>query len=401
MHRTYKFAIALFVLVVIVLTWLETSVKEEINWNPSYTHSDEIPLGSKVFYESWKRTSGNNLEMLKIPPYEFLNSEEAKGTYFFFNKGVGFDDDELDHLLNWVAEGNTLFISAHDFSQNLKDTLKIETGSEIDADGFTEAQDLNFYNPDIKLKNDALFDKQITKAFFTDVDTLYHTALGFTRKDKMLPKVNFIRAAFGEGTILLHTAPQVFSNYFMLKDDNYKYTGNLLAYIPEGKVYWDAYYKSGKSFYSSSLYILLNNRSLKWAYYAVLLCIILYIIFEGKRKQRAIPVIDPPKNRSYEYTGIISSLYLEQNRFQELGNKKIALFLEFIRREYRLETSKIDGGFKQDLAAKSSNSLEATNELFNKIESFQKNKKSSKQEFLELSTYINHYKFTDGKSGAT
>tara|TARA_B100000953_G_scaffold297441_1_gene292276 strand:+ start:335 stop:1540 length:1206 start_codon:yes stop_codon:yes gene_type:complete len=401
MHRTYKFAIALFVLVVIVLTWLETSVKEEINWNPSYTHYDEIPLGSKVFYESWKRTSGDRLEMLKIPPYEFLNSEEAKGSYFFFNTGVVFDDDELDHLLNWVAEGNTVFISAHDYSQNLKDTLKIETGSEIDVDGFTEAQDLNFYNPRIKLKDDALFDKQVTKSFFIEIDTLNHQALGFTRKDKLLPKVNFIRADFGEGAIFLHTAPQVFSNYFMLKEDNYKYTGNLLAYIPAGKVYWDAYYKSGKSFYTSSLYILLNNRSLKWAYYAVLFCIVLYIVFEGKRKQRAIPVIDPPNNRSYEYTAIISSLYLEQNRFQELGDKKIALFLEFIRREYRLETSKIDAEFKKDLAAKSSKSLEATNDLFKKIESFQKNKNSTKQEFLELSTYINHYKFTDGKSGTT
>lgn len=401
MHKSYKFAIALFVVVVLVLTWLETSVKEEINWNPSYTHIDEIPLGSKVFYESWKRISGDNLELLKIPPYEFLNTEESGGTYFFFDRQINFDDDELDHLLNWVAEGNTVFISAHDFSKNLKDTLNIETGSEIDVEGFTEAQDLNFYNPKIRLQKDAEFDKQVTKAFFTEIDTLNHTALGFTRRNKMLPKINFIRTGFGDGSILLHTAPQVFSNYFMLKDRNDTYTSNLLAYLPAGKVYWDAYYKTGKSFYSSSLYILLNNRSLKWAYYTILLCVVLYIIFEGKRKQRAIPVIEPPKNRSYEYTGIISSLYLEQNRFQELGDKKIALFLEFIRREYRLDTYRIDNGFKEDLAAKSSNSLARTQELFDKITAFQNNKNSSKQEFLELSTYINQYKFTDGKPGTT
>jgi len=386
-----------------MLTWLETSLKDEINWNSSYAHHDDIPLGSKIFFESWKTTAGDSLKKIAVPPYEFLNSTEAdaSGTYFFFNSSIGFDHSEGDLLLEWVAKGNTLFVSAHQISSRLKDTLNFELKSNIEFDGLSSAQNLNFYNPILKLEEDLYFDKQVAKVYFSKIDTLQHEVLGYTRyKQNGNRNINFIRSKFGKGTIYLHTAPQVFSNYTFLENDGYRYTSNLLAYIPKKNIYWDTYYKDGKNRFSSPLYILLNQKALKWAYYTILLCVLLYIIFEGKRKQRAIPVVEPPKNRSYEYTETISNLFLEQKKFEELGDKKIDMFFEFIRQVYRLHTSKIDSQFLNDLSAKSGNDLETTKKLFNSIKSFKERKNNSKEEFLALSTSINLYKITHGKTGS-
>ena len=401
MNKTYKIAFGLFLLLVISLVWLETTEPEPINWNPSYTASDKIALGAYIFHRSWKDTKNDDLREINIPPYEYLNNNPEKGTYFFLNNNVIFDDDELDDLLNWVSSGNRLFISAYNFGQNMEDTLGFQVSSFIDSRGFTSRPGLNLVNPDLKLKKALKFDQDLPAVYFEKLDTLNQVVMGTATLGEKTPekKINFIRTDFGKGEILLHTTPQAFSNYFLLKDKNYRYAEAVLAYLSDGTILWDGYYKSGKSFFTSPLYILLNNRPLKWAYYFVIIASILFVLFEGKRKQRAIPVVEPLKNKSYEYTETVSQLYLEQKEYRELGLKKISLFLEFIRLNYRLDTTNINEEFFVHLASKSENTLEQTKILFERIFNFQDDPENSKNDFFELSKSINSFKENNGKSG--
>ncbi|MDX1761296.1 MAG: DUF4350 domain-containing protein, partial [Christiangramia sp.] len=398
---TYKIALGLFILLIASLAWLESNEPDPINWNSSFTAKDKIPLGAYVFYESWKNSSEDSIEKIKIPPYEYLNSSPAKGTYFFLNNFVDFDKDELEDLLEWVSNGNHLFISAYDFGGNLADTLDIRLKNYISTEGFKSRPHLNLVNPSLKFDKALEFDQDLPAMYFSRIDTAKTTILGSASfgKKNTEEEINFIKTDFGEGIIYLHSTPQAFSNYFLLKEDNYRYSEALLAYLSGNKILWDAYYKSGKGFFTSPLYILLNNRPLKWAYYFVLISAILFILFEGKRKQRSIPVVEPPKNKSYEFTETISQLYLEQRKFHELGLKKIALFKEYIRNNYRLDTSEINDQFYRDLAVKSENSLEQSKELFERIFTFQERQDSSKEDFHELSKSINSFKNKHGQSG--
>ena len=397
MNKTYKIALGLFLLLIVSLVWLESTEPEPINWAPSFTAKDKIPLGTFVFYESWKKNKPREIDEIRIPPYEYLNTSPEEGTYFFLNDYILFDDNELDHLLNWVSEGNTLFISAYDFGENLTDTLGIRTATYIEGENFRSRPMLNLVNPELKLENDLEFDQDLPAVFFKKIDTTSNIILGTAsfgdRKEE--EKVNFIQTKFGNGKIYLHSTPQAFSNYFLLKNENYKYTEALLAYL-SGNILWDAYYKTGKSFFTSPLYILLNNRALKWAYYFVLISAVLFILFEGKRKQRTIPVIEPPANKSYEFTDTISQLYLEQGKYHELGLRKISLFLEYIRTNYRLDTSRINEQFYRDLAEKSENKPAETEKLFKRIFNFQKQENSDKDDFFELTRHINTFKRKHG-----
>ncbi|MCM4156587.1 DUF4350 domain-containing protein [Gramella sp. AN32] len=400
MNKTYKIAFGLFLLLVISLVYLEASEPEPLNWNPSYTSSDKIPLGAYVFYDLYKDQNSEEFQEVKIPPYEFLQDSSLAGTYFFLNDYVAYDKDELDDLLEWVSRGNDLFISAYHFGSLLQDTLKISMESTIVAeDGFTSRPSVNLVNPALKFTENLLFDQDLPGVYFSEIDTLNQTILGTASFSAEKEEVNFIKTQFGEGTIYLHATPQAFSNYFLLKEGHPKYAARVLSYVKQKPIFWDAYYKSGKSYFTSPLFILLNNRALKWAYYFVLIASGIFILFEGKRKQRAIPVVEPLQNKSYDFIDTVSNLYLEEKKFSDLGNKKIQLFQEYIRTQYRINLDENDDQGLKDLATKSENSYEDTKALFIYISRFQNKNINSKTEFLELTQKINSYKLKNGKSG--
>lgn len=396
MSKSFKIAFAVFLLLVALLTYLEASEPEPVNWTPSYMPTDKIPLGSYVFFNSWKKTEKDNIQEVNIPPYEFLMEKHEKGTYFFLNQTISFDDDELNDLLAWVDQGNKLFLSAQVISSNLLDTLHLERETYVPGGDLQSIPRLNFANPTLKSHSAFVFKNDFEAAYFSKIDTAKTEVLGNVQFDpKENEKVNFIRTKFGQGEIFLHITPQAFGNYFLLTDDNYRYAEKALAYInSDEKVYWDNYYKAGKAFYTSPLYIFLNNKALKWAYYFVLFGSLLFIIFEGKRRQRPIPIMEPLRNQSYDYARSIADLYLEQNRYKELALKKIALFLEYVRINYRISTEDIDSEFYRNLASRSGNSLADTEALFARFQELQEQRNISQKEFQALSEAINTYKTT-------
>ncbi|MBZ9731278.1 DUF4350 domain-containing protein [Salegentibacter sp. JZCK2] len=401
MGKTSKLFFGFFLLLVIFLTYLEATEPEPVNWTPSYISNDKIPLGSFVFYESWKNTGNWEFEEIGIPPFEKLSDSLGNGTYFFLNNAVNFDPDELDRLLAWVAKGNELFVSARGISPALLDTLQLETKVFIPKNDLSSKPQVNFINSGLKTKTDFQFKNEFSSLYFHQKDSAEIEVLGEIniQGDDKNSRPNFIRSNFGEGKIYLHNTPEAYGNYFLLTDQNFEYAENILAYInKENPVFLDNYYKAGKTFYSSPLYILLSDNRLKWAYYFLLAGSILFIIFEGKRKQRAIPVVKTLKNQSYEYAKTVGDLYLEEKEYAELITQKINLFLEYIRIHYKISTKTIDEEFHNLLAAKTGNSLASGKELFAKMEKISNNTNAGKSEFHELSEAINNFKsHSDGK----
>lgn len=321
---------------------------------------------------------------------------ENRKAPIFLNNYLNFDDAELEKLLAWVEEGNTLFLSSGYYSENLLDTLNLEVATRVPGLDFTSMPSLGLVHPELNPGTQYVFDHETELRYFSKIDSI-DTVLGIADlseiNDPTKAFPNFIRTGFGNGNIYMHTTPEAFSNYFLLKEENFRYIENVMGYIdPEARMYWDKYYKSGKSFYTSSLYILLGNKALKWAYYFVIAGAVLFIIFEGKRKQRAVPVVEPLKNQTYEYSKTISDLYIEQKKYKSLAEKKIEHFYDHIRRHYRLDTTVINEKFYVDLAAKSNNRLEETKQLFGFLRDVLQKTEISNVELQELNHKINSYK---------
>ena len=96
-----------------------------------------------------------------------------------------------------------------------------------------------------------------------------------------------------------------------------------------------------------------EHPPLKWAYWLLWLALLLFLIFNSKRKQRIIPIIKPLENTTIDFTKTIANLYFQDKNYKIIIRKKIIYFLEKVRTNYYLDTSKLDEEFALKLAHKS------------------------------------------------
>lgn len=395
---SYKIAFGLLVLLLASLVYLEANQPERINWFESYSKRDKIPYGSYVLFTELKNHPDINLQEVNLPPYEYLNEETPDATYFFLNNSIYFDDAELDKLLEWVKNGNILFVVANSFSQNLLDTLSLETSTLLVYDDFNQEPLLNFTNPNLRKDSAFHFQRPASIRYFSKVDTLNTKILGYAEylkgeKRKANNHINFIETALGEGQIILNTFPNAFTNYFLLSENNHEYSESALSYINTSKpLLWDNHYKSGKSVQTSLLYVLFSNKHFKWAYYILLIATLLFVVFEGKRKQRALRIVAPLNNKTYDYTKTIAGMYLDKRDHRSIIQKQIALFLDYIRTEWRLQTNTLNADFYNQVAARSGNTFEDTLTLFKELKRIEQNVNPTKDDVLKVYREIESYK---------
>lgn len=397
MSKTYKILLIFLVSILVLLTYLEAVEPEEINWSPSYTAADKIPFGAHVLFELLEEQPFS-IEKINLPPYEFLRQSSPVGTYIFLNDRLDFHDSEWHELLSWIEQGNTAYLIAESFSSNVLDTLNLTVKISVPGKELSSKPLMNFTVPGLKADQPFLLDKETYNFTFRRYDSLEHKLLGISQlyKDTLKitePETNFLMDSIGKGALYLHTSPKAFSNFFLIEQENHQYAERAFAFISPGDtVYWDAYYKSGKARQTSPLYILLDRRSLKWAYYFVIAGSILFILFEGKRKQRSIPVIPPLQNQSYHFTRTIAGLYLDQKDYKGITSKKIHLFLDHVRTQYHLSTDAVNDHFYERLSGLSGNSIKDVKELWELMLVLQNKPQVEKEDLLELNQKINAFK---------
>ncbi|MEX0290678.1 MAG: DUF4350 domain-containing protein, partial [Flavobacteriaceae bacterium] len=204
-------------------------------------------------------------------------------------------------------------------------------------------------------------------------------------------KPNFIKVKFGKGHFFMHSTPQAFTNYYLLKN-NQKYVANTFGYLQDQQVLWDNYEKAGRIIINSPMRFVLNQSALKWAYYLTILGLLVFVIFKAKREQRIIPVIEPLPNTSVDFAKTIGGLYHQRRDYTNLISKKLNYFLEFIRSHYSLNNTTITAKTATDLAAKSGKSVSETKELLDYIIYLKNKREHSEQDLIQLNKKIASFK---------
>ena len=401
MSRKGKLYSALTALAILTIVVLEYTKPQEINWFPSYASHHKIPFGTFIFQEQLERLfDKDHIVDVDKAPFEYLKrNNDIKGTYIFINNNLSFGDAELDALLDWTTKGNTLFIASEQLGGNLHDTLNINTSVISNFNNIKNHYQLQLKNTQLEQDSLYTFNKANYLYHFNEIDTLKAKVIGVidnASEDALHIKkqhINIIKQAFGEGTIILSAFPQAFTNHFLLTAPNQNYTAGLLSYIsPSETIYVDHHYKSGKTFYTSPLYIMLNNQALKCAYYVMLIGVLFYVIFEGKRKQRAIPIVKPLRNQTLDFTRTIANMYYEKGEHKEMIKHKTNHLLEYIRVHFHLQTANLDETFITHLAARSNNTIEDTRALFKTIENLNNKTQINNIELERLNTLIENFK---------
>ena len=402
MDKRSKIILGLFLAVLIGIIVTEVVRPKPLNWRPSYTSSDKIPFGCYVlFQELPKLFPGQKIHTTNESLYNILAKRDSStaSNYLLINDFLDLDKQETFKLLQYVHNGNDAFIAASSFGTYLADTLNIEVETQY---SIKEDTVLIHLTNNTFSKHNYPLKRGVYNTHFSSVDTLNTTVLGYIHFkseqgtlasgfNKMTMSPNFVKVRFGKGHFYLNTTPQAFTNYYMLRG-NKDYTANAFAYLKDLDVYWDNYKKSGRIVIDSPMRFILNQVSLRWAYYLGMLGLLIFIIFRAKREQRIIPVITPLENSSIEFAKTVGGLYYEHRDYTDLIHKRINFFLEHIRSQYQLNTESINEKTAMDLAAKSGKPILEVKELLDLIVHLNNKKQHSEQDVVQLNKKINQFK---------
>jgi len=396
LNKKLKIYIGAFLVLILGYIYLESTKKQPINWFPSYVAKHKLPYGTYVLRKEIQTLfPAVEIKNINSPPYIYLQDTTRVGTYFFVDESLNFGNAEFFRLLKFAERGNDVFISTHGINI---DTLHFKT-ERLVSKNFEEEVFFKFKNKAFKGKEYS-FDRQFLNHVFTKIDTANTTVLGITGYVNSNGKrteegVNFVKFSYGKGNFYLHTFPAVFTNYTLLNPTNQQHAANILSYLREDlPILWDSYYKTGKSKIISPMHYLLSSKYLKWAYYTALIGILLFVIFEGKRKQRSIPILTPLKNKTVAFTQTIANMYYEKQEHKNIAEHKINYLLEFIRVKLHIPTTNRNNTFYEYVALRSGNSYQEVEKLFEFCEIIHIKNEITSEELIKLNKMIEKFKNT-------
>ena len=190
----------------------------------------------------------------------------------------------------------------------------------------------------------------------------------------------------------LHTSPEAFTNHHILKPDSRNYSSELLSHIPVGSVYWDGYYKVGRRDGGGGMFaILLQNASLRIAWYLVLLSAILYLIFYSRREQRIIPIVKRFDNKTMEYTRTIGSMYFEEGYPADILDKRMKYFKEFIAKRFYIRDVSFSDKEALQLSDKTTFPQEKAEKLYRIMRNLKDRKVISDEQLLAATKRLNEF----------
>jgi hypothetical protein len=400
MKKVYIIGAIIIILVIVLARSCHFSYSKTIDWEESFNEKSNKPYGLSVFYKELSIIfKDKKIRTLYHQPasYFYANSEygygdhEAKGLYIKIGNTSSLTFESVEELLNFAEQGNTLFISDYYLPPAFADTLG------IDIDYFQNEKDsisnLQFEDKSLSKKNTAI-DRSVGDFFFGVMPPSSYQVLGYADEEKTKP--NFIKIPFVDGIIYFHLQPKIFTNYNILKDDKYRYVEGILSYFPEEDIYFDSFYKyqtpyTSEAEESSDLGWFLEQRAFRWAWYLALTLALLFVIFNAKRRQRIVKVVKPLENTTVAFVKTISNLYFETQDHKNIIEKKSTYFLERIRTQHNLDTSKLDDDFIERLSLKSGVKREKVKTLINYIVWLRNKRQYFESNLIQLNKYIEEF----------
>lgn len=375
---------------ILLFTLVKMLAPKQFDWTMTLAHEDKNPYGTYVLHELMPTlTPDTKIDLSYKTAYELKDSIQSNDVLFTLATTFRTGKDESIALLKHVENGGTVFISAQYFRGHFPDTLGIGTYDYIFKAGGVSLRDSAY----MRIANIGLdtthynYLRDNTHQYFDRFDTTRTTVIA--ENDYAQPTT--IRVSYGKGNFILNSTPAVFTNIYMMANENRQFAASTFSYFPEGNIYWTEYYQRGRMESQTPLRFILRNEPLMWAYYLTLGAILIFMLFEAKRKQRIIPIIKPLPNTSLQFVSTVGNLYYQNADHKNVAEKKINYLLEQIRTKYLVRTTHFDKDFIHTLASKSGNTEDLVATLFKKISFIQSSTVISAEQLMELNEHIEQF----------
>jgi hypothetical protein len=343
------------------------SNKPKFDWDESswekkgYDEKNDQPYGSRIAhrllenYFEGKKCIDLEKDVAKELP---VDSTSTGHNYVFIGEAMYFDSAGTKQLLDFVAAGNTAFISSKTIPFDLMTFVYFDECEDAPWNDYGVFEDsiahFSLRAPTLPDSSTSYFFAKQNKPLdygwhfiehYHFCDSLKQYPLGYLNTDY----VNFAEFPHGKGRFLLHTNPIAFSNFSLLRPETRPYFAGVFSHLSEGNIYWDAVSRvpeevgrrrNGSSNLSSSdehpLTYILKQPALAWAWYLIAALAITWLVFRAKRRQRVIPILPKNENSSYEFISTIAHLHFREKNYAGLATQGMRHFLAQLRERYGL-----------------------------------------------------------------
>ncbi len=387
--------VVLIAIVLVAYVLIQYLVPRPPDWKPTYLPSDKNPFGSYVTHSVLTSFfDGEELKTNNQSLYELQDSVHEGDNIISFSDIFDPNDEDANILFHKVTLGSSAFLSAYSFRGKFADSLKITTADVMGlmmAAGKMPAENdsshLRFVVPGVE-KRSYFYKAENIPFYFTALDSV--TAPVYVSSTNAFGKPVTIRIPWGKGQFILNTTPLAFTNNYLLHGSNHRYAAQTLSVLPARPTWWISYYQGGRHEATSPFRFILSEQALRWGYYLILLGALLYLLFESKRRQRAIPIVEPLTNTSLEFIRTIGNMYLHANDHKAIAEKRITYFMDIVRGNHFMNSDSREA-FIELVANKTGNSTEDAKKLFSLIDRIQKAKSISEEGLMELNNRIDRF----------
>ncbi|WP_461453473.1 DUF4350 domain-containing protein [Mucilaginibacter sp.] len=332
------------------------------DWSTTLVNTDKIPFGTYILYNRVDDIfPGAKVTTYREPVYNVINDEHINNSaYIIIAQQVNLNKFDYQVLTKYIEKGNDVFIAAESFGPEIFKELGVSASSEYRSGTATR---IGFVNKKI---NTDLYDvdKGCSDGTFANFNRNKAIVLGKNEYQS----ANYLKFPMGKGNLYLNANPMMFTNYSLLQDMGSSYASIALSYLKNQKlIVWDEYYTQDRAGGESPMRVFLNNYQLRWAFYIAFFTMVVFVLYEMKRRQRIIPVIEPLANTTVEFANVVGQVYYEQRNNSNIAQKKVAYFLEHIRAEYNMRTNVFDDEFVDLLTRKSGADPELVKRLIQQV----------------------------------
>jgi hypothetical protein len=356
---------------------------------------DSVANASEAITEATEAEPTDRTATTKTPTPSL---PRQRTNYLFVNSFFNVSKPEAQALLAFVAAGNDVFITASYLSGRADNFLTDSLGVRL-----FEA-DSSMVRPGLRARDSVrvhMLNPALSRVGLSLPADAARTRLavqagraGATLAADQQGRAVLIRLDHGHGHFFLCSVPLAFSNYYVLRPRSRPFALAALAYLPAGRpVWWDEYQKQGRVGEQSVMRVLLAHDSLRTAYYLLLATTLLFVLVEARRRQRIIPVLKPLPNTTLLFTRTVASLYRQGNNHGRIAEKKVGLFLDYLRTRFHEPTPDLsDAAFRERLSQKAGLPPARVDELVRLINLARTAPVINDQQLLTLSRAIHDFK---------
>ncbi|MEQ9097717.1 MAG: DUF4350 domain-containing protein [Imperialibacter sp.] len=328
MNKKDKIFLWVFIGLFVGYVVVQYTAPKPLDWTITFHEDDKNPFGGFVL---GKRLPDIFPE-LETSYYNFTQLYTDNENVVVLAQEMALSPTDEESINEILHAGSSVFLAAHQFPQAWLDSLGLKVAfnySFVNEEIFGEDQIQLISHTD---SSSASYPRQMIQAVFEEVEADKWEIIATDENSQPL----VIKKTIGEGELILCSSPLIFTNFGLLYQDNYRFAASILNLLPEQRTQINYFYQLGRPEVQTPLRYILSQEALKWALYLGLVALLVFLIIETRRRQRAIPVMTPPENTSLTYVKTLGNLYFQEGNHKNLAEKMIRHFIHRVKEKYYL-----------------------------------------------------------------